>query len=219
MVAVAGESPKVNPMKLTPLIAAAMILVAAAPSASALCVANKTCVAVNVRGVSDATGEVVGTAIAVAGIVLAAADDLSEDADDDSFPDMAEQVICGNDLLYGLTNLDAVPGHCATRTDYIPPDAIGEIMAVVEFVVGIVGPIVDELVRDVWDAIGDGEDLAGDVVAIALGIVNTVYGLVDADGDLIPDDAEFVLCLAENENLAQDGSCSADNQNYTPPHL
>jgi hypothetical protein len=205
-------------MKLTPMLVAAFLLAAAAPSASALCVGNRACAEANVQGVNKGTGEATGTAIEVVGLVLSIGEDLAVDEDGDSFPDAAEMAICGNDLLFGLTNQDAVPGHCATRSDYIPPPVIPEVVAVVMFVLNTAMDAAEELVKAGGDLAQEVERIARELLDTAVDAANQAYRAVDGDADSVPDALEPLICtFAENENLAQDGSCTADNQDYDPP--
>ncbi len=43
------------------------------------------------------------------------------------------------------------------------------------------------------------------------------FNLVDADNDGVPDAMEFPICLIEDQSTPDDGTCTSDLQDYTPP--
>lgn len=203
-------------MKLTSLLAAAALLVAAAPSASAACLYAVGCL--GTQDVTDLAGEVTGTALGVVAIILGAAQDQVTDVDADGVPDDAEPLLCGNDLLYGLLNQEAVPGHCTTRTDYLPPDNLRQVLDAASFVVGTAMGAAEAVVAEAGRQAAGAQAIAEETAAFVEGRVDAAIALVDADGDSVADILEPVICgFVENQNVPQDGSCTADNQDYTPP--
>jgi hypothetical protein len=225
------------PMKLAPLLAAA-VLVATAPSGSALCVSTSGgCLGPDAvtDGINEATGiagaaadEATGLAIAALGIALGVAEGQVQDLDHDGVPDAAEPVLCGNDLLYGTINQAAVPGDCTTRTDYLPPDNLAQALELAKFVSDTAQAAAEqavataqqqaEQVRQQADAtVGFAEDRVNEAIVFVEGQADQTLSIVDADHDNVLDVLEPVICgFVENQNVEQDGSCTADNRDYTP---
>lgn len=245
-----------NPMKLTPLFAAAaLVLVAAASPASAFCISTSggclgtgtvtnavddaTATANQVLGIAaGATDEATGLAISLLGTAIAVVGSETQDLDHDGVPDAAEPLICGNDFVYGFMNQESTPGQCTTHTDYLPPDNLRQVLDTAGFYVGVAQGVANGAVAQaqaqlaalqvtIEQTIGFGEATVGFVVDTATGAVlfaegqaDAVVGIVDADHDNVLDVLEPIICgFVENGNIPQDGSCTADNQDYTPPAL
>lgn len=103
------------------------------------------------------------------------------DKDGDSIPDALESEACSRMAVREQIN-GAFPGHCASNGDYVSEDTVGEI-----------GEIIDEQVGFLIDEV--------------LGLAGLVLGLVDGDGDLVPDALEPTICSMENQSSPSDGEC------------
>lgn len=199
-------------MKLAPLLAAA-ILVATAPSASALTCAGRTCVDTQLP--AEVTDEAIGLAVGALGIVLGVAQQQTADLDHDGVPDAAEPILCGNQFVVLLVNGDTVPGHCASATDYQPPDNLADLLETVgdasEFVMARAEEARAEIERQA-------ADVQARIDATVLFVEGQVQGLidqVDPDHDGVPNVLEPIICgFVENSGVQQDGSCVGDD--YTP---
>ena len=111
----------------------------------------------------------------------------ARDGDGDGLPDAIESEMCGRAQIRNQINGPTVPGDCATSTDYDnDDDPAGQVIGIVLGAVGIV-----------------------------TGIAEDVYGIVDADGDFVPDALESIICGVENQNSGADGTCNGND--YEPP--
>lgn len=199
-------------MKLTPLLAAAFLLAATAPSASAVCIGGRGCIE---SPVIDLAGETTGTALGLVEGAIIIAQEQAKDADGDNVPDLVEGLICGNELLNDVANLESVPGTCVTGTDYQPPDDLQQALATVMFFVDL-GVDTAQFAVDLAEwAAGEALRIAGETAGEAGRIVGEALIAVDGDRDGVPDEAEPFICNAiENDNIVQDGSCVGDD--YIP---
>ncbi len=103
------------------------------------------------------------------------------DEDDDNIPDILESILCGSAAQRAAISASG-QGACTSSTNLVlSPDPSP-----------VTGPV-------------------GTVIEIVLGIIGLVTGLVDSDGDNIPDESEPALCLLENQNFPQDGSCTGSD--------
>lgn len=186
------------PLKLAPLLAAA-VLAATAPSAAAECACP---VAEGLVG--EATGLVdraAGDANEAAATVLAAVGDEAEDLDADRVPDAVEPLLCGNDFVLLLINQESVPGHCATRTDYLPPGNLDEALDFAEFFARSVEEAILEAERQATEVQREVEEVVGFVESQVYPLY-PIWQVIDQDGDRVPDLVEPLVCVfVENQSL------------------
>ncbi len=108
--------------------------------------------------------------------------------------------LCGRQLIRNQIDAHPALGACETSRTWTPPTTQTALEDVLDTITEALGPV--------GELVGGAAPL---VVGLVLWAAELVLGLLDGDGDLIPDVLEPWICSVENENSNLDGYCVGNN--------
>lgn len=179
----------------TPLLAAALLLVASSAAGQATASSHECSHEINNQCIYQ-------PAYIIQQIAEACGTDVTSWATCAAEPPLGPR-LCGREALRTLIAAHPWLGECISSHEWVAPD-----------VNGIINGVNDEI-DAVEDAIGDiVGPIVGGIVGLILSVPWALLGLIDRDGDLIPDALEPTICFLEDENSNLDGRCYGND--YQP---